>query len=302
MEDEHYAVWRRCREFVEKECAGRDPTHGLDHMSKVTEEAILLYLMDAKAECGEQAISLFLIIAVGMLHDVADHKYDKDGQLQNRVDAFVRDTAKGLVELVDSHCNPLFTRSALDGWFTATVDGEGRAVSAVESIARSMLLALGAISYSVENKRGMRWFEKELPRAWVRVRDYVSDADKLEAIGEDGLVRCYEYACAVRKEKAAQARVTTTTIAMTTAPSSAPTAVSDRQERIAEAERVLLQHVCEHYDEKLNRLLPLFMVTRAGKFLGQPRHEAMARVLEEWKRHGPPSVTQYWPEAATEFA
>ena len=41
---------------------------------------------------------------------------------------------------------------------------------------------------------GRRWFEQELGVYWTQVRDIVSDADKLEALGEVGGQRCLDYA------------------------------------------------------------------------------------------------------------
>ena len=96
------------------------------------------------------------IILISMLHDVADHKYDHDGSL--------------IIKIKDWLC---------------TQDGLN---------IQRILNCIGSVSYSKERKYGMRWFENELGPYWTKVRDIVSDADKLEALGEIGAIRCMQYA------------------------------------------------------------------------------------------------------------
>jgi len=51
------------------------------------------------------------------------------------------------------------------------------------------------ISFSAEKKNGMRYFEEILGPDWSLIRDIVSDADKLEALGNIGIERCHKYTC-----------------------------------------------------------------------------------------------------------
>lgn len=92
---------------------------------------------------------------VALLHDVADKKYDTDGTLQQRVDEFIR-----LVRPVDF---------------------------------LQIRIAISAISFSTEKSRGKRWYVNLLSPEWLQVRDIVSDADKIQALGRVGFQRCYEY-------------------------------------------------------------------------------------------------------------
>ncbi|KPI87805.1 hypothetical protein ABL78_3104 [Leptomonas seymouri] len=304
MDPVHYDVWCRCTAFVSRVCAGRDPSHGLAHMRKVTEQAILLYLMGTTASTthAERAGMLYRIILVGMLHDVADHKYDNDGTLFQQVEAFVEAEAAMLLTLVSKRDSEVFytplpcSASAGDG---------------VDQVKRLLLAALDAISYSKENKRGMRWFVPMLScgpeetssslaegssststSSWVAVRDYVSDSDKLEAIGEEGLRRCYEFTCA---------RYRAAAVAIKATPSSQARDATSVTLLERHVERLMLKDVVEHFHEKLKRLLPEFIVTKTGKYLGTPRDVEMAALLVEWEAHGPPPVTVYWRNVACEY-
>jgi phage tail protein X len=305
MDPLHYKVWDRCATFVARVCAGRDASHGLAHMRKVTEQAVLLCFMDMPASTtnAERAGMLYRILLVGMLHDVADHKYDHDGTLFQQVDAFVEAEAATLLshladaQQTDLHI-PLPCRAS-----------DGDAVARVKQL---LLTSLEAISYSKENKRGKRWFvpllscteeEKENPSSstssaapcsWVAVRDYVSDADKLEAIGAEGLLRCYEYTCErYRSAATSVSRTTAVPIIFRDA------AEVSRLERHVEQE--MLADVVVHFHEKLKRLLPEFIVTATGKYLGTPRDEEMTALLAEWQARGPPPVTMYWRHVASEY-
>lgn len=312
MESLHYEVWQRCTAFVARVCAGRDASHGLAHMRKVTEQAVLLYLMSASTDTtpGERAGMLYRIILVAMLHDVADHKYDNDGTLFQQVEAFAVEEAAALVKCV-------VDGGAEGDRFYCPLPSDTDAADQVEQVKQLLLTTLDAISYSKEDKRGMRWFVPALSCgfdstapssrssaaghvrqdtcSWVAVRDFVSDADKLEAIGAEGLLRCYEYTCE---------RCCAASAAKNKAPAEAATPTKDaaavsRVER--HVERVMLKNVVEHFHEKLKRLLPEFIVTPTGKFLGTPRAAEMAALLAEWEARGPPPVTVYWRTVADDY-
>jgi HD superfamily phosphodiesterase len=81
-----------------------------------------------------------------------------------------------------------------------------------------------------------------------KVRDIVSDADKLEAIGEAGIKRCLEYQIHKYKED------------------------SPNQE-IPHSQ--LIKQVVEHAHEKLLRLREHFFRTKIGKEISLPLHNEM---------------------------
>ena len=76
------------------------------------------------------------------------------------------------------------------------------------------------------------------------LRNIVSDADKLEAIGEVGIERCFAY----RKELGADKEF---------------------------SEEKILQDVLQHCDEKLLRLVPEYFRTIGGKEIGKGPHQYM---------------------------
>ena len=108
-----------------------------------------------------------------------------------------------------------------------------------------------------EKKNGKRWFEKVLPFEWVVVRDIVSDADKLYAIGIEGMTRCWIYGMELMAKAG-------------NPPEMTPAWNTKR--------------VIEHADEKLLLLKDEYIVTESGKFLAEPRHQDMLDKLAKWNK------------------
>lgn len=146
------------REFVRVICKDREPSHGYEHMNTVCNKALSIYDALYPERSGSQDDSAVIhdIMVVALLHDVADHKYDTDGTLLKR-----------LTEFLETH----FPEKSV-----------------------MILGAINAISYSKEHKLGRRWFQPGLGPHWSHIRDIVSDADKLEALGVIGVDRCMHYA------------------------------------------------------------------------------------------------------------
>lgn len=137
--------------FITLMCEGRPPSHGVDHMKTVRDQALRIRAA-LPVQCQPAAFDVSL---VALLHDVADHKYDYDGSLMEQVKQFL---------------------------ITYSIQPE------------PVIACINAVSFSKERARGKRWFVGELGPYWTQVRDIVSDADKLEALGEVGGKRCLEYA------------------------------------------------------------------------------------------------------------
>jgi len=97
---------------------------------------------------------------VAILHDVADTKYDITG------------------------VNYLAVKHFLDGFLV----GDGTNIKLI-------MKCIDCISFSKEKREGRRYYESILDDNdyWITVRNIVSDADKLEALGKIGLDRCLEY-------------------------------------------------------------------------------------------------------------
>lgn len=105
------------------------------------------------------------------------------------------------------------------------------------------------ISYSKEVKNGVPFHSNEIV---FLARNIVSDADKLEALGDTGIIRCKQYA----KAKFPQ---------------------YSNQE--------IIDYVVNHCHEKLLLLKDNFMRTDAGKFLAIPRHNELLTFVEFNKKN-----------------
>ena len=202
-------------QFVKQTCGNRDPSHGYQHMQAVYRRAYTI-----ATQMGETPEVINLVIKVAWLHDVADHKYDTDGQLQKLVQQYLEpDPDKHLI-----------------------------------------LNIIDRISYSREvrdmGKYGRVDWQEVLGDTGYKVRNIVSDADKLEALGESGFLRCVQY------KMHAFPGINTTD---------------------------LTAKVREHGQEKLLRLKDEYIRTEVGKQMAEPLHNEFAACL----RGMPDNLSQY---------
>jgi len=171
-------------------------------------------------------IRIFTMICA-YLHDVPDSKYDKDGELAKRTGDFL----------------------AGIGFDKSTID-----------------LCMGAIdlvSYSKENraKQNANIFKNPYPyRAdwsasvgpiFLIVRDIVSDADKITALGRAGVLRAAEYTKALNSQNLSYGMLE------------------------------LKADIVKHYNEKLGRLYSEFLVYGSSKEIGYPLHEEMRSIVSD---------------------
>lgn len=211
-------------EFVAYTCKDRDPSHGYDHMKKVYENSMLifnneidLFLEDTYYEKEDLER---LVMIVSWLHDVADHKYDKDNRLRGSVKEYLYKLIPDDADLIEK--------------------------------------IIDRISYSKENECKLKkvtldWGPVLGARGWF-VRDIVSDADKLEALGKVGLMRCVEYV----KHKY----------------------LEDCGAQITDD--VLVVKVRRHAEEKLLRLKDEFIRTAYGKRLATFLHDEFVEELDKF--------------------
>lgn len=198
--------------FVREICAGRDESHGLDHMMKVTDNAVYIFEQEKEGynkELWNDILTRIYIVA--MLHDVADHKYDFDGTLKVQVREFVQlvhNDVEGLMRTIDLISYTTEQRGIVSG---------------------------SPINYEVE-------------LSWVNmiVRHIVSDADKLEALGDIGVKRCWGYNKEFMLLKG----------------------VNASYDEIKE-------NVLQHASDKLLRLKDNFIRTETGKKMAIPLHDEL---------------------------
>lgn len=190
----------RLKKFVKNNTTGRDPSHGYEHMEKVFNNAIKIYskLIEGGEKYNDNVLKYILLVS--WLHDVADHKYDRDGLLMKKVMAFLYEHAPKNAEEIRE--------------------------------------CIKCISFSREKKEGIYYYENILSPMFVFVRNIVSDADKLEALGVVGIERCEEYTKRSAEEKG-----------------------------IVLGDEELRKLVLEHCNEKLFILASQYMRTRPGRVM-----------------------------------
>lgn len=211
-------MWIKLSDFVKITCKERDASHGHQHMEKVALNSLQIF----KELSGQYFLlnwnnhkQLRIIITVAWLHDVADHKYDYTGDLEQKVKIVIND------------------------FFTKKDD---------QNLIWNII---NRLSFSKENKARLNnqtldWVDV-LGNNGKFIRDIVSDADKLEAIGKIGIDRCIMYSKEKYFEKYGQ--------------------------EIPKNE--LIKSVKIHADEKLLRLKDEFIRTKPGKRMAEPLHQEM---------------------------
>jgi len=147
--------WNMLSDFVQRTCIGRSDTHGHAHMKAVAETSAYLLFVDFEDKDGSMMLDT---ITAAWLHDIADHKYDYDGTLEQRLDEFGTANISNYTDIKQ---------------------------------------VIKYVSYSTEHKAILAGtpldFKQILGDYYSNIRDIVSDADKLESIGKKGITRSLEY-------------------------------------------------------------------------------------------------------------
>ena len=205
--------WNILSEFVQTTCAGRSETHGHAHMQAVAEMSAYILFRDFFQDFADKDGFLMLdTITAAWLHDIADHKYDYDGTLEQRLDEF------GTANI------PNYTE--------------------IKQVIRY-------VSYSTENKAILAGtpldFQEILGDYYSKVRDIVSDADKLESIGKKGITRSLAY---------------------------------NRDTNPTFTHALVVAEVRKIVDEKLVKLATQFIRTPTARAIAQKEHEEMLVELQ----------------------
>jgi uncharacterized protein len=212
MTDAQKQRWNLLSEFVQKTCADRDESHGHAHMKAVAETSLHLIHQDFQDRRQYHHLILDAMTAA-WLHDIADHKYDHDGTLEQRLDAF---GTKHISNYAD------------------------------------IKKVIKYVSYSSENKAILAGtpldYDTLLTPYYALVRHIVSDADKLEALGQTGVSRALIYT-----------------------KDANPTYTHEQ----------VIADVRKHADEKLLRLATEFIRTTAAKRIATQKHAEMVAELNK---------------------
>jgi uncharacterized protein len=187
-----------------------DESHDINHHVCVFKNSIIIFkTLEEQFPPRMSSHYLKIIIYVSLLHDTIDHKYPKN--LEDKKDILNNFLRKQL------EYNYIIVKWIIDN-----------------------------ISYSKEVKNGYPHHDnKDIQLC----RDIVSDADKLEAIGEIGIKRCRDFSIA-----------------------SNPLFSDDSINKL----------VVEHCNDKLLKLKDNFIRTAKGKELAQPLHQFLEKFVAEF--------------------
>ena len=219
--------------FVKVVCNGRDESHGYAHMKKVKINSLKIF----KELFGYVNSEYKLCMGVYEM-DIDLQTYYYLEKLTMTV-AWLHDVADKLKKIVYYFLNGLYP------------DNRCAIAILIQNI-------IDRISYSKENK--VRMSDKVLDWKIILgfegclVRDVVSDADKLEALGKIGLCRCIEFASHKYKEK---------------------NGVDIQLD-------ILKQNVKEHATEKLLRLKDEFIRTPTGYDMATVLHDEFVEEFEKF--------------------
>jgi uncharacterized protein len=150
------SVREKCREFVEKQCAGYDGSHDISHIDRVVQNA--LAILKQSDENTKNVIDEDTIVAIASLHDSFDHKYliteeavqkakREVGEFLASACGFSDDSIKMVISVIDNM------------GYTAEVTGEASTLDPTST-------------------------------AYLHI---VQDADRLDAMGAVGVARCFAF-------------------------------------------------------------------------------------------------------------
>lgn len=220
--------------FVYSTCSHRKPSHSHLHMQKVYNTSKEIY-SKLHPEDTDFSHPTFLAVAIiAWLHDVSDHKYDdENGTLQ-----------KNLITFLNDFCSKL---EIPENW----KESEKNIFSP-----ETLLNIVERISFSKEKKNGTVDWEEKMTPLGIYVRNIVSDADKLDAIGLNGLERCKEYKIEHHER-------------------------NHPDDKLTGDEAFVLEAIVVHYHEKLKLLGKDYIRTEVGKEMAKSLDAEMLKGIED---------------------
>lgn len=211
--------WNQLSQFVKETCKDRDDSHGYQHMKTVADTSLIIFveLYGLSNDNLEFAVD---VITVAWLHDVADHKYEKGTNLKETLKTFLGQFSPDKCDLI--------------------------------------INIIDRISFSKENSsimigKKLDWNDV-LGEYGCKIRDIVSDSDKLEAIGRGGIERFIEYHNHTYANKYNKEQI---------------------------SYELMIKKLKEHADEKLLRIKDEFIRTIPGKRFAEIKHKEMVEELNK---------------------
>jgi uncharacterized protein len=209
--------------FIDKVLENREWSHGIEHCKCVLKNALNIWDKEGVKLLDDNKINpLFytnipirtLIGVVALLHDVCDHKYKNTANFQKI-----------------KECQTKFLQDLLN-----------------QTDIHIIVSVIDNISFSKEQEYGI---SKNLTDLEHLIRNVVSDADKLEALGYIGIKRCMIYQREVNIE-----------------------------ENQGLSEEQLKSKAIYHMRNKILKLYPDFFRTKSAMSIAHERHEIMKSWLE----------------------
>lgn len=197
----------------------RDASHGIMHFEAVATNVETI-LKNCEIYCNDLRLSSLAII-IAWLHDVADHKY---AQAENDQNLELK-----MIEFLKTHFTPDDQALILH-----TIDAAGYSTQ---------------VRHETKNGSSADTWFQSMTHEQKLLRDLVSDADKLEAIGRPGLLRCIEFT----RHKYPHLGV-----------------------------KQIYDHVVQHSKDKLLRLAEHYIYTPHGKVLAKTLHDEFVQALEDF--------------------
>lgn len=205
-------------DFVEKSCNDHGQSHGIEHIERVVNMSKYIYEKIVNNNIDEKIYNL--IITIAYLHDVSDHKYDPE---------------KKMIPIINNFLIKYFSQDDIN----------------------LILKIIDNISYSKEYQLLQQNLNPDykniLGKIGCFIRDIISDADKLDALGKIGLERCLQYQQEFYHKKFNK-----------------PISYLS-----------LIKNVIDHSNEKLLKLKDNFIKTEIGKKLAEPLHNEILTELNK---------------------
>jgi hypothetical protein len=185
--------------FVELSTSSRPPSHSHLHMAQVAKISTLLYQHLYPQDIALNTPLSLMVTLAAYLHDVADHKYDTPDKIVS--DYLTEEWANITKQIIDNGY-------VLGDWTIEKLMDIVKIVSFSKE-KKWRLLKLGLITDNAdpkwqsleidpstltqEQRDTFSKYGDELGQEGQIVRNIVSDADKIEAIGIRGVERCWQY-------------------------------------------------------------------------------------------------------------
>lgn len=222
-------IVRKTEEFVRKYMSRYDCSHDWQHIRRVVRQALAL----AKAEQRNQPVDMLVVHLAALLHDVDDDKYRQQGQQLFSTEGFLTDLGLG------------DERAAL----------VCRVIGSVSF--RKELFAMERDEQGTSDAEERQWRQQCVELACVQ------DADRLDAIGAFGVLRCAAFSGARNRtlHDPEDTAIENITYSQYVEQSSSGTAIA-------------------HFHEKLLKLAGM-MKTEGGKWEAKRRHGFMREFLKQ---------------------